>query len=123
ANILPRMLAPRDRHTDVPVQLIVAGRDVAVRPAGYDDERKWTSRLWRRDVPAGHWMPFSHPELLATATTELIDTLAGGPMPRGVRRAEIGRSRGEFGDQLVVITGGRSGIGRVTARAFPRRGS
>src|SRR5690606_33057832 len=35
ANILPRMLAPRDRHTDVPVQLIVAGRDVAVRPAGY----------------------------------------------------------------------------------------
>ncbi|WP_330253533.1 SDR family oxidoreductase [Nocardia sp. NBC_00565] len=123
ANILPRLLAPRERRTEVPVQLIVAGRDVAVRPAGYDDERKWVSRLWRRDVPAGHWMPFSHPELLATATTELIDAVNGGAVPRGLRRAEIGRSRKPFEDQLVVITGGGSGIGRETALAFARLGA
>jgi NAD(P)-dependent dehydrogenase (short-subunit alcohol dehydrogenase family)/pimeloyl-ACP methyl ester carboxylesterase len=123
ANILPRLLAPRERRTEVPVQLIVAGRDVAVRPAGYDDERKWVSRLWRRDVPAGHWMPFSHPELLATATTELIDAVNGDVAPRGLRRAEIGRSRRPFEDQLVVITGGGSGIGRETALAFARLGA
>ncbi|WP_406237488.1 SDR family oxidoreductase [Nocardia sp. NBC_01009] len=123
ANIVQRMLAPRERHTEVPVQLIVAGRDVAVRPAGFDDEPKWTSRLWRRDIPAGHWMPFSHPELLATATTELIDTLNGGSMPRGLRRAEVGRSKRPFEDQLVVITGGGSGIGRETALAFARLGA
>ncbi|MEV0250810.1 SDR family oxidoreductase [Nocardia sp. NPDC050712] len=123
ANIVQRMLSPRERRTEVPVQLIVAGRDVAVRPAGYDDERKWTQRLWRRDVPAGHWMPFSHPELLATATTELIDGLNGGTLSRGLRRAEIGRTRKPFEDQLLVITGGGSGIGRETALAFARRGA
>ncbi|MFC9895319.1 SDR family oxidoreductase [Nocardia sp. NPDC127579] len=123
ANIIQRILAPRERRTEVPVQLIVAGRDVAVRPAGFDDERKWTQRLWRRDVPAGHWMPFSHPELLATATTELIDSLNGGALPRGLRRAEIGRTRKPFEDQLLVITGGGSGIGRETALAFARGGA
>ncbi|MBF6350938.1 alpha/beta fold hydrolase [Nocardia flavorosea] len=78
ANIITHLMRPRERTTDVPVQLIVAGRDIAVRPAGYDDSARWVSRLWRRDVPAGHWMPFSHPGLLATATTELVDAVTQG---------------------------------------------
>ncbi|MFD3510248.1 SDR family oxidoreductase [Nocardia sp. NPDC058666] len=123
ANIVQRMLSPRERHTEVPVQLIVAGRDVAVRPAGYDDSAKWTDRLWRRDVPAGHWMPFSHPELLATATTELIDALDGAPVSRALARSEVGFGGREFDHKLVVITGGGSGIGRETALAFARLGA
>ncbi|APE33830.1 short chain dehydrogenase [Nocardia mangyaensis] len=123
ANIVARMLSPRERRTEVPVQLIVAGRDVAVRPAGYDDSGKWTDRLWRRDVPAGHWMPFSHPELLATATTELIEALDGAGVARGLARAEVGRTRREFDDNLVVVTGAGSGIGRETALAFARLGA
>ncbi|MFG1792188.1 SDR family oxidoreductase [Nocardia sp. NPDC049149] len=123
ANIVQRLLSPRERHTEVPVQLIVAGRDIAVRPAGYDDESKWVQRLWRRDVPAGHWMPFSHPEALATATTELIDTVNGAAAPRALRRAEVGRDARSFEDQLVVITGGGSGIGRETALALARGGA
>lgn len=83
ANILAHLRKPRERTTDVPVQLIVAGRDIAVRPAGYDDSGRWVSRLWRRDVPAGHWMPFSHPELLATATAELVDAVANGEFATG----------------------------------------
>lgn len=78
ANIVAHLRKPRERTTEVPVQLIVAGRDIAVRPAGYDDSAQWVSHLWRRDVPAGHWMPFSHPDLLATATTELIDAVRQG---------------------------------------------
>ncbi len=123
ANIVQRMLSPRERRTEVPVQLIVAGRDVAVRPAGYDDSGKWTDRLWRRDVPAGHWMPFSHPELLATATTELIDALDGAAVSRGLARAEVGAARREFEHKLVVVTGAGSGIGRETALAFARLGA
>ncbi|GGK62060.1 SDR family oxidoreductase [Nocardia camponoti] len=123
ANIVQRMLSPRERHTTVPVQLIVAERDVAVRPAGYDDSAKWTDRLWRRDVAAGHWMPFSHPELLATATTELIDALNGDGIARGLAKSEIGRSAKEFANTLVVITGAGSGIGRETALEFARLGA
>jgi len=124
ANILQRMVDARERHTEVPVQLVVARRDVAVRPAGYEDEPQWTSRLWRREVAAGHWLPFSHPELLATATTELIDSLSDGATSRALRRAEVsGRERRLFEDRLVVITGGGSGIGRETALAFARDGA
>ncbi|MFC6013339.1 SDR family oxidoreductase [Nocardia lasii] len=123
ANIVQRMLSPRERRTEVPVQLIVAGRDVAVRPAGFDDSARWTDRLWRRDVPAGHWMPFSHPETLATATTELIDALAGAGVSRGLARAEVGSPRREFEHKLVVVTGAGSGIGRETALAFARLGA
>ncbi|MFI5781918.1 SDR family oxidoreductase [Nocardia sp. NPDC051570] len=123
ANIVPRLLNPRERRTEVPVQLIIARRDVAVRPAGYDDSQAWAPRLWRREIAGGHWLPYSHPELLATATTEFATAVAGGEAPRALRRAEVGRGRERFEDHLVVITGGGSGIGRETALSFARRGA
>ncbi len=123
ANIVPRLLNPRERRTEVPVQLIIARRDVAVRPAGYSESRQWAPRLWRREIAGGHWLPFSHPELLATAATEFAATVAGGQAPRTLRRAEVGRAGERFEDHLVVITGGGSGIGRETALAFARRGA
>ncbi|MCP9620084.1 SDR family oxidoreductase [Nocardia otitidiscaviarum] len=123
ANIPRRLADPRERRTEVPVQLIIARRDVAVRPAGYDNEQDWAPTLFRREVGGGHWLPFSHPELLATATTEMIESLRTGEAVRGLRRAEVGRQQREFEDQLLVITGGGSGIGRETALAFARKGA
>ncbi|MBN7439407.1 SDR family oxidoreductase [Mycobacteroides abscessus] len=123
ANALPAMLHPQDRHTRVPVQVIVGTRDPAVRQSNYDDELKWNQQTWRRVLDGGHWLPFSHPQVLAAATAELIDAVSGNQPGRGLRRAEMGKSRRPFEDQLVVITGGGNGIGRETALEFARQGA
>ncbi len=123
ANAIPALLNPQERFTKVPVQVIVGTRDPAIRQSSYDDELKWAPAVWRRVVKGGHWLPFSHPELLATSAIELIDAASGLPAARGLRRAEMGRQRRPFEDQLLVITGGGSGIGRETALAFAREGA
>ncbi|MFW0789230.1 SDR family oxidoreductase [Gordonia sp. CPCC 205333] len=123
ANFLPMMLHPEDRFTDVPVQVIVGTRDPAVRQSSYDGEGEWNRRTWRRVLKAGHWLPHSHPGVLARATTELIDHVSGKEPARGLARAEMGVARGEFGDQLVVVSGAGSGIGRATALLFAVRGA
>lgn len=112
-----------DRFTRVPVQVIIGTRDPAVRQSCYDDEPNWAPSVWRRVVNGGHWLAFSHPELLATATTELIDAVSGKDPARGLRRAEMSKPHKPFEHQLAVITGAGSGIGRETALAFARDGA
>ncbi|MEV6556627.1 SDR family oxidoreductase [Nocardia sp. NPDC051756] len=116
-------LRARDEFTTVPTQIIIGTRDPAVRQSSYADEDQWADQVWLRVVKGGHWLPFSHPQLLAAATVELIDSVTGTPPARALRRARMGVSRKPFEDQLVVITGGGSGIGRATALAFARAGS
>lgn len=108
---------------DVPVQLIVNTDDKYVRPYGYEHTPRWVPRLWRRDIKAGHFSPMSHPQVLAAAVHDFADLAEGQPPSRALLRAQIGRPRGAFGDTLVAITGGGSGIGRETAFAFAREGA
>jgi NAD(P)-dependent dehydrogenase (short-subunit alcohol dehydrogenase family)/pimeloyl-ACP methyl ester carboxylesterase len=113
----------RDHYVSVPVQLIVNAKDPVVMPYGFDNESRWVSRLWRRDIKAGHWSPFSHPQVLAQSVRELVDFLDGKPPSRALLRAQVGRSREYFGDTLVSVTGAGSGIGRATALEFAREGA
>lgn len=124
ANYLRSLFkARRDHHVGVPVQTIVNLDDPFVRPYVYDDTRKWVSRLWRRDVSAGHWSPMSHADLLARSVRQLVDHLDGAPPARELRRAQVGRERRRFDDTLVAVSGAGSGIGRATALAFAREGA
>jgi NAD(P)-dependent dehydrogenase (short-subunit alcohol dehydrogenase family)/pimeloyl-ACP methyl ester carboxylesterase len=115
--------ARRNHHVDVPVQIIVGTRDPFVRDHVYDETGKWVARLWRRDVRAGHWVVFSHPQVVAQSVTELVDFLGGAQPARGLLRAQVGRPRPYFGDTLVSVTGAGSGIGRATALAFAAEGA
>lgn len=124
ANVLPALRNPAgDRFVGVPVQLLVATKDPFVRPHVFDDSPRWVPRLWRRDIPSGHWLPMSHPQVVASAVGEFIAHLGGAPASRMLLRAEVGRARTPFGDTLVVVTGAGSGIGRATAAAFAADGA
>jgi NAD(P)-dependent dehydrogenase (short-subunit alcohol dehydrogenase family)/pimeloyl-ACP methyl ester carboxylesterase len=115
--------ARTDHYVDVPIQVIVNTKDPFIRAHLFDDTPRWVARLWRRDLKAGHWSPFSHPQVLAAATAELVEFIEGKPASRALLRAQVGRQRQPFGDMLVSVTGAGSGIGRATALEFSRLGA
>lgn len=72
ANIRRRLRRPRERRTEIPVQLVQNLRDKAVRPVGYEDTHRWVENLSRVPLDAGHWSPRSHPAELAEATSRFV---------------------------------------------------
>lgn len=65
ANFMPRLAGPRQRHAQCPVQLIVPTRDNYVNVDLFEDLAQWVPELYRRDIDASHWVPLSHPDLIA----------------------------------------------------------
>jgi NAD(P)-dependent dehydrogenase (short-subunit alcohol dehydrogenase family)/pimeloyl-ACP methyl ester carboxylesterase len=120
ANFLPHLRNPRQRRTEVPVQVVIPTRDRYVTPALNEGLERWAPRLWRRRLYAGHWSALlCDGEQVARMVTELIDHVGGGPESRGLARSRTGSKAGP----LVLVTGAGSGIGRATARAFTAAGA
>ncbi|WP_280491540.1 alpha/beta fold hydrolase [Nocardia asiatica] len=72
ANIRSHLRDPRPRPVEVPVQLIVATGDRAVRPVVNAEADRWVPRLTRVEIPARHWSPISHPAELARHTAAFL---------------------------------------------------
>ncbi|MBV9058646.1 MAG: SDR family oxidoreductase [Pseudonocardiales bacterium] len=124
ANIMARLAALPARTTDVPVQVLAPQRDPFVSLSLQTDIARWVPNLAVRKLPAGHWLPRTHPHAVARCASELIDYTERGAQARGLRRAwRTERERPRFADALVVISGGGSGIGRATALEFAEHGA
>lgn len=75
ANVARGLGGPRRRRTAVPVLQLVPTRDRAVRGDSYAETPLWTERVERLDIPYGHWVPLSHPEVVAGETARFIRSL------------------------------------------------
>lgn len=78
-NMRPRLRRPRpDAVAHIPVQLIVGRRDPFISPRLLDGVERWAPLLRRRTVDAGHWLPRTHPELIAGWIGEFVTEVEAG---------------------------------------------
>lgn len=91
ANMLPRLLHPGERRTEVPVQTVLPTRDRFVGPALMDSAAPWIGRRRRLEVDAGHWLPLSHPDWLAARIGEFAAQADTGTVPTAAACNDIGR--------------------------------
>ncbi|WP_148574047.1 alpha/beta fold hydrolase [Nocardioides caldifontis] len=69
---------PRERRTTVPVLLLVQTRDPAIRPDNLEESGRWVEHLERRELPYGHWVALSRPDLVAREVTAFVDRVTAG---------------------------------------------
>jgi pimeloyl-ACP methyl ester carboxylesterase len=76
--------------TDVPVQVIAPTRDAFVSPHQSADLARYVDRLWRREIPVGHWGAVrKDPATTAAWIAEFARHVEGGPESAGLRAARV----------------------------------
>lgn len=78
ANVRARLREPQERRTDVPTQVIVPMRDVFVSPYLVGGLRAWAPNLTLRRIEAAHWVPRTHPSVIARWVSEHIARVEDG---------------------------------------------
>ncbi|MFI1505139.1 SDR family oxidoreductase [Streptomyces sp. NPDC020597] len=112
-NVRTRLRRPRaDAHAHVPVQLITPLGDRFLSERLYDELEDWVPRLTRRTLPAGHWIPRTRPDRLASWIDDFVTSVEAGVNGSGAGDAsgtahDAGRTAG--GDATALETAGRSG--------------
>lgn len=122
ANMLRRLLFPRERYTRVPVQLILPSQDKFVGPDIFSELSQWVPALWVRRIDAGHWLPLQSPQWLAQTIRDFVTHLKNPEAPHPHARFRC-RQVGPESGRLVVVTGAGSGIGRATTLAYAEQGA
>jgi pimeloyl-ACP methyl ester carboxylesterase len=70
ANVLPRLLRPAQRRTDVPVLAVSPDNDPFVTTPLQTDVARWAPNLSVKVIRGGHWMPRNDPGLVAGLVRE-----------------------------------------------------
>lgn len=76
ANVVRRMRRPRPLHTDVPVQVVVPTKDPYLTGVVLDDLDLFCTDVTVARPEAGHWVPRSHPALVAGLVLEHVNAHA-----------------------------------------------
>jgi pimeloyl-ACP methyl ester carboxylesterase len=77
ANVVPRLLRPEQRRTDVPVLAVSPEGDAFVTTPLQTDVARWAPKLSTQVVRGGHWLPRNDPGLVARLTLEHTRRVAG----------------------------------------------
>lgn len=75
ANLGRGAQRPSARRTSLPVQLVVALQDRYITPALAGMAETLASNLTRVELDAGHWLPHSHADELASCLATFIDSI------------------------------------------------
>jgi pimeloyl-ACP methyl ester carboxylesterase len=70
ANVLPRLIRPTERHTDVPVLAVSPEADRFVTTPLQTEVARWAANLRVKIVRGGHWLPRNDPGLVAELVLE-----------------------------------------------------